>query len=174
MMKYFISDIHFSDERIMRLCNRPFENADKMDEYIIDNWNKRVNKDDDVYILGDISKEYYPNIYSKLNGKKYLILGNHDYAFKNELLSTYCFEEVLDIKTININKQKVILCHYPIMDWEDSHLGSIHLYGHIHNKNLPEIENYYKDKLAFNVSADVLGFIPRTLEEIVKLKGESL
>ena len=47
-MNYFISDIHFSDERIMKLCNRPFESINEMDEYIIDNWNKTINPNDDV------------------------------------------------------------------------------------------------------------------------------
>lgn len=173
-MKYFISDIHFSDERIMKLCSRPFDDTIEMDEYIINCWNNKVKATDDVYILGDISKEYSPNIYSQLNGKKHLILGNHDYAFRNELQLSDCFVEVVDIKTIFIYDKKVILCHYPIMDWEDSHLGSIHLYGHIHNKNLPDIKNYYKDKLAFNASADVIGFIPRTLEELIEIKEESL
>lgn len=38
---FFTSDIHFSDERIMKLCDRPFSNVKEMDEYIVDKWNKK-------------------------------------------------------------------------------------------------------------------------------------
>ena len=32
-MIYFISNIHFSNERIMKLCHRPFKNIDKIKSY---------------------------------------------------------------------------------------------------------------------------------------------
>ena len=51
-----------------------------------------------------------------------------------------------------------------------SQRGSYHVYGHIHNKNISNIKNYYKDKLAFNASADVIGHIPMSLDELIKIK----
>ena len=45
--------------------------------------------------------------------------------------------------------------------------GSILLYGHVHNKHIPEVDEYYRNKLAFNVSMDVNDFEPRTLLELV-------
>lgn len=170
-MNYYISDIHFSDSRIMKLCDRPFMNTYEMDEYIIKKWNETISDSDDVYILGDISKDYMPEIYKRLKGNKYLILGNHDYDFKDELASCHIFEEVIDIKTIVDENKKVVLFHYPIMDWEDSQYGSIHLYGHIHNKDLPDIYRYYAGKNAYNVSCDVNDFRPVSLKELIEKRG---
>ena len=53
----------------------------RMDCFIIDKWNSIIDKHDTVYILGDFS--FYgvkdtQRIFHKLNGKKHLIIGNHD------------------------------------------------------------------------------------------------
>lgn len=52
-MKYFIADMHFNHENIIRYCNRPFENSNEMNEYII-KWNSVVTENDIVYHLGDV------------------------------------------------------------------------------------------------------------------------
>ena len=65
-----------------------------MDKALIRLWNKRVNPCDTVYNIGDLSfhKDMQTNIsiFSKLNGKHVLVLGNHDEAIKkrkDELLA---------------------------------------------------------------------------------------
>ena len=50
-MFYFIGDTHFGHENVIRLCNRPFENVEEMNEYIISSWNQRVRTNDTVFIL---------------------------------------------------------------------------------------------------------------------------
>lgn len=57
-----------------------------MNDTLIANWNRKVSKNDNIYILGDIAfpknKEQIDeiiNIIRKLNGNKYLITGNHDW-----------------------------------------------------------------------------------------------
>ena len=51
-----------------------------MEQTLINNWNSRITKNDEVYILGDMFwyNEEAPRILSELKGRKYLILGNHD------------------------------------------------------------------------------------------------
>ena len=175
-MNYYISDLHLGDQRVFDLCGR-HESIEEYNEKLICNWNAKVSNYDDVWIIGDFCKfDFMANaleILHKLNGHHHLVFGNHD----EEMLEIYGiegfydnFDSVYQLRLIEDNNRKVFLCHYPVMDWYDMQYGSYHIYGHIHNKNLPEIKNYYKDKLAYNVSADVIGHVPMTLDELIKLK----
>jgi calcineurin-like phosphoesterase family protein len=52
-----------------------------MDETLINNWNKVVDKEDVVFHLGDFAvggAASWSNLLQRLNGKVYLIMGNHD------------------------------------------------------------------------------------------------
>jgi len=79
---YFTADLHIGHKNILRLSNRPFGDIDHHDDTIIDNYNSIVSSNDVCYILGDISwnqsYETYKSIFNRLNGKKFIILGNHD------------------------------------------------------------------------------------------------
>ena len=95
-MIYFTSDLHFGHSNIMKFhpCFRPFSSVEAMDRALIGHWNERINPCDTVYNIGDISfhKDIGTNIsiFSKLNGKHVLVLGNHDEAIKkhkDELLA---------------------------------------------------------------------------------------
>ena len=112
---------------------------------------------------------------SPLPGRKILVKGNHD---DEESLSHYerakLFEKIVSYAKIRDGENEFILFHYPLLDWEDRQFGSILIYGHIHNKDLPEIRDYYKDKPCYNCGADVIGFTPRTLEELQRIKETSL
>lgn len=41
-MIYFTSDLHFYHEKIIHHCNRPFRDAQEMNEKLIQNWNSIV------------------------------------------------------------------------------------------------------------------------------------
>ena len=95
---WLISDPHFYHKNILKYCKGRIpklkkwaaehdvvvtdENiVDVMDMWIIDIWNSTVSKHDKVYILGDFSfgtRVENEKLLDKLNGKKYLIIGNHD------------------------------------------------------------------------------------------------
>ncbi len=179
MSNFYIADTHFGHYNIIKHCHRPFATADEMDEVLITNWNAVVSNDDTVYILGDLafskgSKE--PAEYlAALNGRKIMIVGNHDYDIaKNrhkylsngQLSGIYDYLEIQD--TIGMDRYKVVLSHYPMVEWNGFFRGSIHLYGHIHNnvdnkayQIMRNIDN------AYNVGADIIGFAPRTLEQLI-------
>ena len=83
-MILFTSDLHLGHKNILKLCNRPFSSIEEMDAVLIENWNRKVHKNDQVYILGDLMyrNEKLPEEYLRqLNGKKHLITGNHDRAW---------------------------------------------------------------------------------------------
>lgn len=181
-MIYYIGDIHFKDQRIFELCSRPFKSLEEFENIIISNWNKVVTDDDTVYVLGDISKDddfAGVDLYKKLNGHKHLIIGNHDWHILSHARKSKIFESFKTITLINDSGRQVCLCHYPIMDWIEYNKGSYHIYGHIHNKTglndkaYTQIKDYYKDKLAFNCGIDVIGFVPRTLDELIILKEDN-
>ena len=52
---FFVSDTHFGHAKIIEYCDRPFNNVEEMDEYLISAWNETVQANDDIYILGDFA-----------------------------------------------------------------------------------------------------------------------
>lgn len=149
---YFISDIHFNDPRNNRGIN--MSNISGI-EYMIKNWNSKVEEEDIVIILGDIlcntvsstySNEqtmmlWYSNVrdfIGKLNGRKKLILGNHDVKeIKFKDIFGDIFETILQYEEIEISRnnktEKVILFHYPISEWRGFYgNNTIHIHGHTH------------------------------------------
>ena len=169
-MNYYIADLHLGHDNIRRLSSRPFSTVKEMDETIIKNWNKKVTDNDDVYILGDFSfKSEDPIEYLKrLKGRKHLIVGNHDTKLlKNPACRKY-FVEIVDMKMINDDGTQIVLCHYPLVEWNGYYRGILHFYGHVHNTYHNETTRYARDmKNAYNVGVDVIGFSPCTLNEII-------
>lgn len=170
-MNYYIADLHLGHANIIKLSKRPFKNVDEMDEAIILNWNKRVTNEDDVYILGDFSyKSENPIKYiNRLNGRKHLILGNHDGKIDGNYRR--CFASIKQYDEIRDCGHKIVLFHYPIVDWNGRYNGSYHFYGHVHNTFHNEPTEYArKMPNAYNVGVDVIGFEPKTFDEIVGVK----
>lgn len=177
MATFFTSDIHFGDERIMRLCGRPFLTVHEMNEYIVGKWNKKVGREDTVWILGDsVDPEFFTaSVLNRLNGRINLLVGNHDVAVYGQIMDetkvnvfteSFVYFDNSIFPNMKISEHNVVMCHYPIMEWNGIERGWIHLYGHVHNKDLPSVREYYKDKLAFNVCMDVNDFEPKTLKEL--------
>lgn len=52
-MKYYISDMHLGHKNVLEFDKRLFADVDEMDRALIELWNARVQKDDEVYIIGD-------------------------------------------------------------------------------------------------------------------------
>lgn len=80
-MDYFISDLHFGHKNIIEYEKRPFRSIEHMNDELVKRWNKVVTNEDTVFCLGDVSfcgAELTRNYVSALNGKKILIMGNHD------------------------------------------------------------------------------------------------
>ena len=72
---------HFGHTNIIRFCKRPWKTVEEMDNALIQNWNSVVGENDIVFHLGDFA--FAPNwrwkeLLVKLNGRIYLIMGNHD------------------------------------------------------------------------------------------------
>ena len=55
---WFIADTHFSHANIIRYTKRPFADVEAHDQMLIDNWNRHVASEDDVYFLGDFAFKF--------------------------------------------------------------------------------------------------------------------
>ena len=78
---FFTADTHFNHANIIKFCNRPFKSVEQMNETLITNWNSVISEDDIVFHLGDFclgGAAEWTKLLDRLNGKIYLILGNHD------------------------------------------------------------------------------------------------
>lgn len=171
-MNFYIGDPHLGHEAIIRLCDRPFANADEMDEAIIRNWNSRVTNGDTVFILGDMMfrmKKDPSEYLSRLRGHKILILGNHDAEWIwREGASKHLTTHVSMMELIDRNR-KVVLCHYPMLTWPHIRRGSYMVYGHLHGnrENDPCLRYGLKPQL-LNSCVEVNGYQPVTLDEMIE------
>lgn len=164
---FFVSDNHFDHKRIIDLCNRPFGSIEEMNSAMIDNWNAKVAPGDTVYHLGDFAfaktKERVTELLRKLNGTKHLITGNHDHEVVRKAKG---WNSVKTRRNVRINGISVqfVLDHFPIEIWDKRHYGSIHLFGHIHERTC-ETEK----QLRHNVSVDMNEFTPISVEDVVAM-----
>ena len=158
---FLISDMHFGHENIIKYENRPFHSAAEMDDAIIRNWNIVVKKEDEVFVLGDVSfynKEKTAEIIKSLNGRKYLILGNHDMNHSVMWWKDVGFDEVS--KYPIIFDGFYMLSHEPLYVNENMPYANIH--GHIHHLK-------YDSKQFFNVSVECINYTPINFEQVKAL-----
>lgn len=174
MKRWVTSDHHFLHNRIIEICQRPFENIDEMNEQMVERWNSLIGKEDIVYYLGDfaiekhnmkIAREKLSVILNALNGQKILIAGNHDEAYLNFYLDY--FYDIVNYFELMVDGRRVVMCHYPFEEWRDSRRGSIHLHGHLHGGQCAKIENRY------DIGADTNNFYPYLLDNFLKKKTEN-
>lgn len=129
--KFYTADTHFSHALMLSptACNRPFTDVRDMDESLIRAWNAVVKPDDFVYHLGDFSMGLHDgdrvrSIFSRLMGRKVLILGNHDYQRQNRIHPVIAALEWDQPPTqqleITDDGQRVFLYHYPCRTWPGS------------------------------------------------------
>jgi calcineurin-like phosphoesterase family protein len=114
---WFTGCTHFGNLNIIRYCDRPFKDVEEMDREMIKRWNKKVKKNDIVYILGDFvmntcKRETYKWYMDQLNGIKILVMGNHD---RQTIVrgTNLGFAAVVWQAQILIGKRRVNLSHYP-------------------------------------------------------------
>ena len=129
---FFVSDTHFGHENIISFCGRPFASVDEMDEALIKNWNSIVSKEDTIIHLGDFTfykdKKKIQSIFSRLNGHKCLIFGNHD----TKEVKRLGWQWVKESHMLRHEKSRIHLSHYSHRSWNGAHHGVLHVFGHSH------------------------------------------
>jgi calcineurin-like phosphoesterase family protein len=190
---FVTADHHLKHTNIIKFCNRPFANAEEMDQALIDNWNRIVRENDLVFHLGDFTLENFDvarKFFAQLNGK-IMVLGNHWHHDRRWLPKEYFGPLVLEypdyvdeighvqvvppIVVLEIPQGKnsyplaITLCHYPLAVWDRKHHGAWHLHGHSHGQH-----QYPVDELAIDVGVDAPGmnYHPISLRGVLHLMYE--
>lgn len=158
------SDWHFGHANIIKYANRPFSSVEEMDEIMIARHNALVKPHDKFYCLGDIAfrREVMERILPRLNGKKRLILGNHDL----EDMSFYgrYFEKVMGWRQLKEGGVFMVLSHVPLhkqgFDYRDDR-PAVNVHGHIHDKRID-------DPTYINACMEWTDYGPRNLDSLIK------
>jgi calcineurin-like phosphoesterase family protein len=185
---FFTSDHHFGHKNILNYEKeaRPFSSVEEMNEVMIERWNNVVHRNDIVYHLGDFAfGKHNIQIAERLNGKKRLILGNHD-TYPSSLYLEY-FDKLYGC----VFWKRCVLSHMPI---HPNGLGDrwiLNIHGHLHSEKVmkpvmgwhelkvkehqmpilvrkPFDEEFEEDLNYFNVSCEKNNLTPIHIDIIIK------
>lgn len=176
-MRYFTSDIHFSDWDTMLHDARPFKSPKEYDKYIIKTWNKIMTKDDTIYVVGDLFDCNNPkstvwqqslSYIKKFKAKIILIMGNSEerimrYYFGNSFnkFRDFCLSlgmhDVKKNEYVSFGGYDFYLTHKP----RNYQQGYVNLVGHVHRRH----GLWYS--FGLNVSVDINHFRPYSEDDIL-------
>lgn len=200
-MRYYIADNHFFHATMNdKMDCRGFESGEAMNEYMISQWNKKVNKNDEVVILGDFSIGKAPEtnaVLKRLNGRLYMIIGNHDRFLEYADFDSSRFVWIKPYEELQDNRRKVVLSHYPIMCYNGQYRLDEHgspkvymLYGHVHDTHDERLITQFQEMTRQTVITDYKGetrsipchmincfckysdYVPLTLDEWIELDAK--
>jgi calcineurin-like phosphoesterase family protein len=184
MISWFYSDPHFSHKNIAKVdyADRPWkEGVEDMNEALVARYNAVVQPSDFVLWVGDCffcsfkkAKEYM----GRLNGRKGLVIGNHDRSKRR--MAMMGFEFVVDELMISIGERAVRVNHYPY--WNDDYVatddnrgegrfkelrpprvqGEVLIHGHTHSKQ-------QRDGNMIHVGVDAWGYAPVRMKDVREL-----
>jgi calcineurin-like phosphoesterase family protein len=162
---WYISDLHLGHEKILALepFLRPFKTIEEHDNAILENWNKVVKPNDNVWVLGDVSvggtkKEELIKRLHDCNGTKNLVLGNHD-PDGELMVNTHVFNLIYG--AYSDGSRGWILTHIPV---HPDCLGTrfvANIHGHLHASTI-------KDPRYVNVSCEQTFCTPINRDEVKK------
>jgi calcineurin-like phosphoesterase family protein len=182
-MIYFTSDTHYGHKNIVRGVTswpegnqcRDFKTLEEHNEKLVESINSVVGQDDILYHLGDWSFGGVENIFKFreriICNTVHLILGNHDeHIYKNRDNCQEVFQSVNSYLEIEIEKNFIVLSHWPMKIWNKYHKGSWQLYGHCHN-NLKPDEWWTKQnrRRTMDIGVDTNGLMPYSYEDLKRI-----
>lgn len=162
---FFIGDTHLGHSNILtftdehgKLLRSGFNSIEEMNEHIITQWNNTVKPQDKIYHCGDVAfgKEAL-QLCNRLNGIKYLVMGNHDRMANNEYARL--FTKIYGVKYMG--RDDAIVTHVPVHPTSLRRF-KINIHGHVHTNNID-------DSRYFNVSCENINYTPISLTEILEI-----
>jgi len=152
-----------------------------MNEVLVSNWNERVDGDDTVYHLGDVTlsgAKYATEFFSQLNGH-IIVLANRKHHDKYWLAdfkpydmyskSGYAVQLAEPLMSLELPEyaeqgypKTLVLCHFPLARWDRSHYRSWHVHGHCHGM-------YQGPPRSIDVGVDCTYYNPLSFGEIAQM-----
>lgn len=173
-MIYFTSDLHFHHSKPFLYEPRGFTNIWDHDRAIIENWNKIIDLEDDIYCLGDLMLEdnnYGLSCLKQLKGNIHVVRGNHDSDIRMQLYET-CWNvvETCEGKFLRYGKYHFYLSHYPciVSNYDkDKPLKArtISLCGHSHT---PDRWQDFDKGLIYHCELDSHSMTPISIDYIIE------
>ena len=146
--RFVVADTHFGHKNIINYENRPFGSVDEMDQALIERWNQTVRtREDKVFVLGDFSfhsKDKTKQILSQLNGRKALIMGNHD---RGRSIKWWREVGFLEVYRYPIIYNDIIMSHEPMKPYKSN--SYLYLYGHVHGNK--QYQTFYKSSICVSI-----------------------
>lgn len=168
--KIFVtSDTHFFHGSMVYKPLREFfrnQSLEYMNDFLLAAINDTVGVDDELWHLGDFCwvPKYAEEVRSKILCKNvHLVFGNHDKVSK--LRNSTLFASYQDLKYLNVDGERFVLCHYPFASWLPR---SYHVHGHSHGATPPVPGR-------MDVGVDCIpGFRPILLKEVAAKLQETM
>ena len=158
---------------------RDFDTVEEMNEMMISNINDCVGEHDTLFHMGDWSFGGFENISEfryRINCKNiHFIIGNHDHHIEsNKDNIRRFFASVNSYNEVNVAHKsgnlKLILCHYPIVSWNNMRKNSYMIHGHQHLKGDQRFGNGKRMDVGMCGHPE---FRPYNLDEIVEILRNS-
>ena len=169
MKTYITSDLHWGHQKIMTFCPQSrarFKNdVNYMNEQMVVEWNEIVEPWDTVYILGDVAflpAQKAAEYMNRCNGIKILIEGNHDRKALKDVNFRNAFTEIHKYLEITYDGHKIVMSHFPFLEWDQMHRGSLHFHGHLHGGTTGQEQYRCKD-----MGMDATGKIVMLMEDAI-------
>lgn len=159
---WHISDHHFGHANMLRFKNadgtpkRDFRDLEHMHAVMVERHNLFVAPQDKVYFHGDVGMrvDVLQRVIPQMNGKKRLILGNHDELDMGVYMKL--FQRILAWRAFTCGDCALVCSHFPLHP--QSLLGRypgkcLNVHGHTHERNV-------RDERYFNVSVEAVDYTP--------------
>lgn len=155
-----LADTHLGHELIAH--TRHFKVGKEHDEAVLDGINSVAKKRDRLYIVGDFCKDNAHKWRQRIVCKEVtLIRGNHDCP---SICRAFGKGHLFDTRMVKVRSGiNLFMSHYPHCYWPGSHhgsarnkvyVGSIHVYGHVHDEKEAELNRIWPDRRSQDVGVD--------------------
>ncbi len=160
---WFCSDHHIGHKNIIKFegpqgdpARTLFNSIEEHNEALVENHNSVVKPEDKVFMLGDVCWNSRAVQYVKrMNGRKILIMGNHDNQKANAYLNAF-----QDIKgVLYFNDLQAIMTHIPVHPGQLEYRFKCNIHGHLHSHTVG-------DPRYLNVAMEQINYTPINLDEV--------